>query len=340
MKEPKKDIEEGEKLREFMSIYTRGLKRTPPAHALRIILAFLGKPCRWHDEQCTLAEFSAYVARDVMAHIDLAAEARVKVPVNAENGEESEVESDDDENSRRPRVELEFEDIGGGDDGNVHADVEDVPVGERSRFPLEDVSTVLSLCFQKPGLQTIDAKGRKSQADLGLKTVADTYRALFQQEQDFGRDSDASELKRHGYGNESARMLALQRTTLELAKNSSPMKWRTTPTSLACLAALLSLLDPSGFLWLWQSKAQPPSRGSSSLTPTAQRSRLTLWLSWPCPCRSGSRNGLTKPPRVCLWPRSATTTAPCGWEAAALENPHALQGCGAFGGDVLRTEWL
>ena len=75
MKEPKSDIEEREELRELlMSFYTTRLQRSPPAHGVRTIMAFLGKPCRWHDEQFTLAEFSAYIARDVIAHIDLAAE--------------------------------------------------------------------------------------------------------------------------------------------------------------------------------------------------------------------------------------------------------------------------
>ena len=58
----------------------RQLQRAMSAEGMRVILAFLGLPCRWHDEQCALAEFSAYVSRDVMAHVDLAADARVKKP--------------------------------------------------------------------------------------------------------------------------------------------------------------------------------------------------------------------------------------------------------------------
>ena len=72
----------------------------------------------------------------MLAHIDLAAEARVKVPAKPQNDEESELESDDDDNPRRARVQPELVDIGGGDDANVDADMEDVPVGELSRFPL------------------------------------------------------------------------------------------------------------------------------------------------------------------------------------------------------------
>ena len=40
------------------------------------MLAFLGIRCKAHTEQCSIAEFAAYVCRDVAAHIDLAAEAR------------------------------------------------------------------------------------------------------------------------------------------------------------------------------------------------------------------------------------------------------------------------
>ena len=136
---------------------------------MRTILAFLGKPCRWHDEQCTLAEFSAYIARDVLAHIDLAAEARVKVPVNSQHDEETDLESDDDENPRRASAVGELVDIGGGDDANVDADMEDPGVGALSRFPLRDVKTALSLCFQQSHLESLASKKRKSQADLDLK---------------------------------------------------------------------------------------------------------------------------------------------------------------------------
>jgi len=73
-----------------------------------------------------------------MAHIDLAAEARVKVPVKPQLDDESDVESDDDNNLRRARNVAELVDIGGGDDGNADAVMEDLNVGEYSNFPLRD----------------------------------------------------------------------------------------------------------------------------------------------------------------------------------------------------------
>ena len=48
------------------------------AEGMRRILAFADTQCSWHIEQCSLAEYCAFVARDVVAHIELAAEARAK----------------------------------------------------------------------------------------------------------------------------------------------------------------------------------------------------------------------------------------------------------------------
>ena len=76
--DPMSENKGGEEVKHLlMTAVTTRLQRSAPAHGVRTILAFLGMPCRWHDEQCTLAEFSAYIVRDVMAHVDLAAEARV-----------------------------------------------------------------------------------------------------------------------------------------------------------------------------------------------------------------------------------------------------------------------
>ena len=52
MKEPKSEIDGGDEVKDFlMTLFTRRLKRSTPAHGVRTILAFLGMPCRWHDEQ-------------------------------------------------------------------------------------------------------------------------------------------------------------------------------------------------------------------------------------------------------------------------------------------------
>ena len=77
LKEPLGAIKEGEELKSMLCQYTKNvLQRTMPFNATRTILAFSGCMCSWHDEQCTLAEFCAYIARDVISHIELAAEAK------------------------------------------------------------------------------------------------------------------------------------------------------------------------------------------------------------------------------------------------------------------------
>ena len=96
MKEPKALIEESEEVRRIlMMLFATRLRRTPPGHALRIILVFMDLQCRWHPEQCTVAEFAAYSCRDVLAHIDLAAEARVKKPRQQLQPDESDSEVED-----------------------------------------------------------------------------------------------------------------------------------------------------------------------------------------------------------------------------------------------------
>lgn len=85
-KEPLAEIETGEDAKDTVADWCRtATRRRIPSHAIRAILRFLGLPCAAHPEQCTLAEFCAYVVRDVMAHVELAAEARVKKPKPAKD---------------------------------------------------------------------------------------------------------------------------------------------------------------------------------------------------------------------------------------------------------------
>ena len=121
------------------------LARRMPAEAARRILAFSDLRCAWHGEQCTLAEFCAYLARDVVAHVDLAAEARVKprpaTPAHLETDEDS---PSDAEGAKR-RVPLELVDVGGGGGSNVDDEVEDVAVTEVALFPLRNHGRAMEL---------------------------------------------------------------------------------------------------------------------------------------------------------------------------------------------------
>ena len=163
IKEPQSEIEEGEKVRHIlMMLYFTCLRRSPPSHGVRTILAFMGLTCKWHEEQCSVAEFAAYTSRDVMAHIDLAAEARIKKPMQQLQPAESDSEVEDDITHRK-RPGIELIDVGGGEYNDDVADPnEDVPLGEVSSFPLTDVTTTLSLCFQSADLAALDAKKGKA----------------------------------------------------------------------------------------------------------------------------------------------------------------------------------
>ena len=113
--------------------------------ALRLYFRFHdGCGSLWHGQQCTLTEYCAYVARDILCHIDLAAEARVKL--TSKKPTAVAVDEDDDSGddaSKRWKAPIEFEDLGGvvSDD----ADDEKVAVTEVSAHPLPDPYAAASL---------------------------------------------------------------------------------------------------------------------------------------------------------------------------------------------------
>jgi hypothetical protein len=92
-------VKEGDDIRNtLVSIAKRRLGRATPSEATGRILAFNGNVSSWHDEQCTLAEYCAFVARDVLAHIELAAEARIKQPqtrTQADNYDDEDRDADE-----------------------------------------------------------------------------------------------------------------------------------------------------------------------------------------------------------------------------------------------------
>ena len=81
-----------------------------------------------------------------MAHVDVAAEARVRKSDRQLGDAESEHESEDDDLNRRTIPAVGLVDMGCCDNDNDDADVEEDPIGEVSRFPLTDVMTTISLC--------------------------------------------------------------------------------------------------------------------------------------------------------------------------------------------------
>ena len=62
----------------FSAVFATQLQRRVPTEAARRVVAFARLRCAWHEEHRALAEYSA--PKGVWAHMDLAAEARLKTP--------------------------------------------------------------------------------------------------------------------------------------------------------------------------------------------------------------------------------------------------------------------
>ena len=71
--------------------------------------------------------------------------------------------------------------------------------------------------MQQGELASLDTKRRTLKGDLDLKALDGTHASLLQQ--DFGMDSGATQLARHGFRKDYSTMIALQRQTIALAKN-------------------------------------------------------------------------------------------------------------------------
>ena len=128
---------------------------------LRRTLAFAGLPFRYHDEQCTLSEYVSFVSRDVMAHVDLAAEARKKEPKATQKGVESESEHSEGDAKKKPEVSI-------ADIGNAGWDAEDDTIVEPDTTntmpvaPLQDHVAALRAAFQTDLLEAIPANKKLS----------------------------------------------------------------------------------------------------------------------------------------------------------------------------------
>ena len=136
-KEPVRAVEEGEDVKQVLvRVVTKTLRRSQSVEGIRLILAFSGHVCKWHPEQLTLAEYCAFAARDVIAHLELAAEAKVKqAPKKDAQTVESDEGTDDEAARTTRRQELEIVDIGGGTREDVEEDEADLEITECSLFP-------------------------------------------------------------------------------------------------------------------------------------------------------------------------------------------------------------
>ena len=124
-----------------------------------------GQPCRWPDQQCALAESSAYTAM-----------YGARIPMHAQNDEESADDCFFDNPQCSTRAVPELVDTVSahfscrecthrlppsahhqtlsccGHGGHVFVDMQEVPANERSRFPVRNVDEALSLCLQQSHL--------------------------------------------------------------------------------------------------------------------------------------------------------------------------------------------
>ena len=194
------------------------LKRTMPAEAMRQILTFCDQSHGWHDEQCTLAELFAYIAVDIVAHIDLAAEARVKPPMKKKEDAEADEDSDSETDAirRKQNKALELVDVGGADADDVVDETEDIPFNEVSSFPVHDPQKIIGFALQRHDLQTIESKRRLSDSDKQLQILDRAYGAMLSH--NFTKQNVANNLCGMSLREKHTDMMALQTYTIRLMK--------------------------------------------------------------------------------------------------------------------------
>jgi len=217
LKEPQRSIQEGDEIKTFLDRYTcRLLRRTMPLQATRAILAFSGSLCSWHEEQCTVAEFCAYIAQDVISHIELAAEARTKKKPETIAADAVDEDADSDmEAKKKPTIDLV--DIGGGADDDVDEFAEDVGADEVSAYPMYDHRAAIHIALQQGPLQSSRSKTRLSKADKDLQNLDQAYGPMLRQTFALP-DGPSGDLPGIHFKDKFGDMLALQRQSIALAK--------------------------------------------------------------------------------------------------------------------------
>ena len=219
LKEPQGDIQQGDEIKESLVRYACSvLRRTMPFQATRTILAFSGILCSWHEEQCTLAEFCGYIARDVISHIELAAEARIKKAASTTGMAADAVDDDADsdlEANRKPPMELV--DLGGGVDEEVDDFAEDIGADEVSAYPLHDHRMAIHIALQQGALESSRSKTRLSKSDKDLQKLDDAYGPMMRQTFALHGVS-LGEMTGIHFKDKFGDMLALQRSSIALAK--------------------------------------------------------------------------------------------------------------------------
>ena len=266
LKEPQGAIQEGDEIKNVLDRYAcTVLWRTMPFQATRTILAFSGCICSWHEEQCTLAEFCAYIARDVISHIELAAEARIKKAASTITADAVDEDADSElDVNRKPTGDLV--DIGGGVGDDVDDFAEDVGADEVSTYPLHDHHTAIHIAFQQGYLQSSRAKTRRSKADKDLQNLDDAYGPMLRRS--FALSGGPSEdMAGMHFKDKFGDMLALQRQSISLAKKQ--------------LAGSNITIDDCGDSWLPGSAPQPADQeAEATLVPLPLAMQGPAAVAW------------------------------------------------------------
>ena len=191
-----------------------------PLHATRSILAFCGLVCAFHPEQCTLAEFCAYIVRDVISHIELAAEARVKKPaLNADAGTIDDTQLDLDKmQTEAEKHAIDLVDVGGTLDEEEEDLGEEVGPDDISLHPLQDHRAALDLAMHQRTLDEIHLKKRKSKTDKELLHLDDSYGDMLRAQSFAFAAVQADSLLGMHFKDDFADRLALQKQSIALAK--------------------------------------------------------------------------------------------------------------------------
>jgi len=364
IKEPAGDIQQGDNLRVLLERHTcRLLQRALPLHASRTILSLCGCVCSYHDEQCSLAEFSAYVARDVISHIELAAQARTKSSVKRDLtvGTVVDEPSSDEEMQKKPTVELW--DIGGGADEDFQEFEDEVGPDEVALFPLRDCDQALSIALQAGQLQQCRTKARLSQSDRQLKNLDEAYGAMLKQSFSL---TDSSVEMGFGFQAHFADAVALQNRSILLAKkqmhghddvaddggdfqptaSGAPQPTEEEEAEAVLVPLPLAMQGPAAVAWhllqdagcteeqqdaiallalsLQERFDSRPDKTTHKLPlATPKNNHRAVWLG-------GGGVGKTHTLRKVVEPLAETFFGPDGYNAAAQSN-HAAQGLGPRG---------
>ena len=236
--EPRASIDAGNEVRSMLLSYSQtALRRTMTAEGIRRILAFADMQCSWHIEQCTLAEYCAFVSRDVLGHMELAAEARVKEGQRAlGKGANMDIEDDEealDEAGMEKGPGIVIDDIGNAGFDDIEEDEDDYSrYNAVSLHPLTSVSAALRCAFNTAAYEAALPKKKLNDKDRTLLELHAAYGPMLAGDFRFAASATAMNLDGEALGEalcglqlgaDAGNALERQRVRIELAKKQQSL---------------------------------------------------------------------------------------------------------------------